>query len=175
MATQNLNNTAKGLFTYPGARAMLWVFFREGNPLYPVYFAASYSNQEWQSAYRYGSPGPGYTPESTSPDNPITSTGGIMNLGGVGGVRWEDTSNPKDRTQDQQSIMFFGEDGSNMFFEKGHHQIYSKFDRSDKVEGDRWNTTLGLVEEWTQGDYNQVVMGDVYVKVGNISQTAVLS
>jgi len=172
LATQNLNNTAKGLFTYPAAGAMLWVFFREGNPLFPVYFAASYSSAEWKSAYGYGSDGPGYRPEAT-PDNPVTSVGGIMNLGGVGGLRWEDTDHPTDVTQRQQSMMLFGQDGSNMFMGNGYHQIFSKFDRRDQVEGDRWNTTLGHKEDWVQGDHNHVTMGDVYVKIGNVSKPAV--
>ena len=62
VVTQNLNNVAKGLFTYPSAGAMLWVFFREGNPLFPVYFAASYSSSEWKSAYG----GNGVNPDGTN-------------------------------------------------------------------------------------------------------------
>jgi lysozyme family protein len=170
--TQNLNNVAKGLFTFPAAGAMLWVFFREGNPLYPVYFAASYSKEEWGSAYGLGSDGPGYRPTATE-DNPATSTGGMMNLNGVGGMRWESTSNPANRLEDQKSIMFFGEDGSNMFMGKGYHQIFSKFDRRDQVEGDRWSSTLGFKENMVQGDSNDVVLGDVFIKVGNVSQSAV--
>lgn len=171
VATQNLNNVAKGVFSFPAAGSMLWVFFREGNPLFPVYFAASYSQSEWQSAYQYGSPGPGYnpTPEKGQP----RSTGGIMNLNGVGGLRWEDTNCPQDSTKDQRSIMLFGEDGSNMFFGTGYSQIFSKFDRRDIVEGDRWETTLGFKEEWIQGDSNTVTMGDCYIKIGNVSQRAV--
>jgi hypothetical protein len=172
VVTQNLNGMAKGLFTYPAAGSMLWVFFREGNPLYPVYFAASYSQQEWSSAYGLASDGPGYKPVATD-DNPTISTGGVMNLNGVGGLRWESTDNPTDRNQDQKSIMLFGEDGSNLFMGKGLNQFYSKFDRRDQVEGDRWESTLGFKEEWTQGDSNSVVMGDVYVKIGNVSQPAV--
>jgi hypothetical protein len=171
-AIQNVNNVAKGVFSFPAAGAILWVFFREGNPLYPVYFAASYSGAEWGSAYRTGSDTNMYRPEAT-PDNPVTSTGGIMNLGGVGGIRWEDTMHPTDVTKRQQSMMVFGEDGSNMFMGKGYHQIFSKFDRRDQVEGDRWNTTLGFQEEWIQGNYNHVTMGDVFVKIGNVSKPAV--
>ena len=69
--------------------------------------------------------------------------------------------------------MLFGEDGSNLFMGKGLNQFYSKFDRRDQVEGDRWESTLGFKEQWTQGDSNSVVMGDVYVKIGNVSQPAV--
>ena len=44
-----------GVFAIPGPGAMLWVFFREGNPLFPVYFAASYGRTEWQNAYQANS------------------------------------------------------------------------------------------------------------------------
>jgi len=171
-AVLNLNNMAAGVFTYPAAGALLWVFFREGNPLYPVYFAANYGQQEWSSAYRLASDGAGYKPAPTE-DNPVTSTGGIWNIGKVGALRWEDTTNPLDPTQDKKSLMVAGYDGSNMFFNEGYHQIFSKFDRRDQVEGDRWESTLGYKEEWVQGDSNEVVMGDVFVKVGNITPPAV--
>jgi hypothetical protein len=68
--------------------------------------------------------------------------------------------------------MLFGEDGSNVFMGKGYNQIYSRFDRRDQVEGDRWTTTLGAKENWTQGDVNDVTMGDVFIKIGNCSSVA---
>jgi hypothetical protein len=172
MAVVNLNNMAKGVFSYPAAGAVLWVFFREGDPNFPVYFAANYGEREWQSAYRQGSEAPGMKPAPT-PDNSTTSTGGMMNLNGVGGMRWEDTTVPEDPTKDQKSLTIFGYDGSNMHFNEGYHQIFSKFDRRDSVEGDRWETTLGFKEEWVQGDSNEVCMGDVFVKIGNVSPPAV--
>jgi hypothetical protein len=165
------NDTAKGMFSYPSPGAMLWVFFQEGNPLFPVYFAANYGAAEWKSAYKYGSPGPGYQPEGTA-ENPTTSTGGVMNVG-PGVMRWEDTNDPKDNTKSQQSLYFGHSDGSNMLFNRGYHQIYSKFDRRDQVDGDRYHSTLGYKEEWVQGDSNSVTMGDVYIKIGNVSQPAV--
>jgi len=166
-AVMNLNNMAKGVFTYPAAGAVLWVFFREGNPLFPVYFAANYGQREWESAFRQGSDAPGYKPSPT-PNNPVVSTGTVANFG-VGGWRVEDTTDPTNPSNNQKSFMLFGHDGSNMFFNDGYHQMFSKFDRRDQVEGDRFNTTLGTKEEWVQSDSNQVVMGDQVIKVGNIS------
>jgi hypothetical protein len=171
-AVLNLNNMAKGVFTYPAAGALLWVFFREGNPLFPVYFAANYGASEWSSAYRTSSPAPGYQPAPVD-DSLITSTGGMMNLNGVGGLRWEDTNSPLDRTQDTKSIMLFGHDGSNIYLRDGYNQYFSKFDRRDQVEGDRFETTLGFKEDWVQGDSNEVVVGDLFVKVGNVSPPCV--
>ena len=171
VAQVNVNNMAKGLFSYPAAGAMLWCFFREGNPLYPVYFGVSYSSSEWSSAYRTGSPGIGYNPNPQ--DGSPRSTGGALNLNGVGGLHWADTTDPLDSTKNEKIITFFGEDGSNLFFGAGLTQFYSKFNRRDQVDGDRWQTTLGFKEEWVQGDSNQVVMGDLIVKVGNVGQPAV--
>ena len=169
-ATFDVNNTAKGLFSYPSPGALLWVFFQEGNPLFPVYFAANYGAGEWQSAYKNHSPGPGYSPTPTA--DGATSQGGLMNLNGVGGLRWDNTSHPTDSSQTHKSIMLFGEDGSNIFFNTGYTQYYSKFDRRDQVEKDRFETTLGNKETWVQGDDNKVVMGDLIIKVGNVSQPA---
>lgn len=166
-AVLNINNMAKGVFTYPAAGALLWVFFREGDPLFPVYFAASYGEREWQSAFRQGSDTPGYKP-GTDQNSPIVSTGTVLNWG-VGGIKVEDTTDPTNYKNNQKSVMLYGSDGSNMFFNEGYHQIFSKFDRRDQVEGDRFNSTLGIKEELVQSDSNSIVMGDQVIKVGNIT------
>lgn len=166
-AVLNINNMAKGVFTYPAAGALLWVFFREGDPLFPVYFAASYGEREWQSAFRQGSDAPMYKPAPT-PENPTISTGTEINWG-PGGLRIEDTTDPRDYRNNQKSLMLYGHDGSNMFFNDGYHQIFSKFDRRDQVDGDRFHSTLGIKEELVQSDSNSIVMGDQVIKVGNIT------
>lgn len=175
-AVMDINNMAGGMFSYPAAGALIWCFFREGNPLYPVYFAASYGQTEWQSAYRYNvaSPaqdGSGYKPAAT-PENPVISVGGRWNIGKVGALTWTDETDPNNPVNNQKSLMLASHDGSNMFFNEGYHQIFSKYDRRDQVEGDRWETTLGQKEEWVQGDSNLVVMGDMFVKVGNVGPEA---
>lgn len=173
-ATLDLNNMASGAFSYPAVGAMLWCFFREGNPLFPVYFAASYGQREWQSAYRYpvtnngAEPGPGYKP-STADGNPIVSHGGVTKYGRAGAIRWEDTIDPTDATKDEVSLMITGGDGSNMFFNLGYHQIFSKFDRRDQVDGDRWQVTMGSSEKWNQGHTNEVYIGDRTIIHGNIT------
>jgi hypothetical protein len=171
MSSINLNNMAKGLFTYPAAGAMLWTFFREGNPLFPVYFAASYSQAEWKSAYRYGSDGPSYKPAATK-DNPVISNGGIWNTG-VGGIAFKCQTDSTNFLNNEKSITLFGEDGSKLAMNTGCCDFVSKFDRRDHVEGDRFVRTLGYKEEWIQGSMNKVVMGNYTEKIGNCSQAAV--
>ena len=167
---KDINNMAKGMFAYPAAGAMVWVFFREGNPLYPVYFAASYSQAEWKSAYRGGPEGPGYKP--VAKEGETSSIGSIYNTG-VGGFFSQMDHNSSDSSKNTKSFMVFGEDGSNIYFGTGYNQYFSKFDRRDQVEGDRHESTLGFNETWVQGDSNSVVMGDQFVKIGNCTQEAV--
>ena len=40
-------------FVYHAVGAHVWVFFREGNPNFPVYFAASFGQSDWQGIYEY--------------------------------------------------------------------------------------------------------------------------
>jgi hypothetical protein len=167
----DINNMAKGVFTYPAAGAMLWVFFREGNPLFPVYFAANYGQREWESAFGRGSDAPGYKP-AVNDSNNIISTGTVINWG-VGGIRVENTTDPTTPTNNQKSVMFFGHDGSNMFINDGYHQLYSRFDRRDQVDGSRFQSTLGTKEEIVQSDSNSIIMGDRIIKIGNVSPDAV--
>lgn len=170
-STLNINNMAKGVFTYPSAGAVLWVFFREGNPLFPVYFAANYGKREWESAFRQGSDAPGHKPSPTQ-DNPVISTGTRIHWG-VAGIDVQNTTDPTNPTNNQRSVMLYGHDGSNMFINEGYHQIYSKFDRRDQVDGSRFQSTMGPKEEIVQSDSNSIVMGDRIIKVGNISPDAV--
>ena len=163
----NHNNTTKGMFSYPEPGAMLWVFFQEGNPLFPVYFAANYGASEWQSAYKNHSPGAGYA------NTPTVKSSGVVYNTGVGGFRSEDTTHTTDSTKNQKSFMVYGNDGSNMFFNDGYHQIFSKFDRRDQVEGDRFQSTLGYKEELVQGTNSHTTTGDIVIRVGNISQEAI--
>jgi hypothetical protein len=173
MAIENLNGLPKGMFSYPSAGAMLWVFFRDGNPQFPVYFATSYSQAEWSSAYNAGSPGNGLKPVPDASNPNVTSMGSIMNFNGVGGIRSTMTTNFLDHAQDEHVISLFGPDGSNMSIHNGYHQVFSKFDRRDAVEKDRFESTLGYKEEWVNGSKNIVVKGDLTIKIGDCSAEAV--
>jgi hypothetical protein len=47
----NYSNLARGLFTIPNVGSHVWVFFAEGNPNLPVYFAASHGEEDWNRIY----------------------------------------------------------------------------------------------------------------------------
>lgn len=170
---KNTNDSAKGLFTFPGPGAMVWVFFREGNPLYPVYFAASYSAGEWKSAYG----GASMNPEGTNNGTVGTQTANSMKLNpnGAGGIEITHVKDVSDPTgaKDKANVMLYSEDGSNMLFSKGYHQIYTRHDRRDKIDGKLYKTVGGTEEKWIEDDSNLNVRGNVFVKIGKIDKETV--
>ena len=46
------SNAAKGLFAVPNVGAHVWVFFRDGMPVYPVYIGTTYSEQDFKSIFQ---------------------------------------------------------------------------------------------------------------------------
>lgn len=165
---KNTNDCPKGMFAFPGVGAMVWVFFREGNPLFPVYFAASYSSGEWKGAYGGA---------SLSPDGTNNGTAGTqvastlkMNPNAGGGLEFthiKDNSDPSG-AGDKTVAMMYGDDGSNMMFSKGYHQIYTRHDRRDQIDGHLYKIVGGCEEQWIEEDSNNNIRGNLIVKVGKI-------
>ena len=50
-APSNYSNAAKGSFSIPNVGSHVWIFFREGNPQFPVYFGASFGQEDFRGIY----------------------------------------------------------------------------------------------------------------------------
>jgi hypothetical protein len=165
---KNTNDAAKGLFAFPGVGAMIWVFFREGNPLFPVYFAASYSSNEWRSAYNSS----GISPEGTNQGTTGSQAANSMKLnpnagGGLEFTHIKDASDPSG-AHDKAVAMIYGDDGSNMVFSKGYHQIYTRHDRRDQIDGHSYSIVHGAEERWVDDDSSVNIRGNVFIKIGKV-------
>jgi hypothetical protein len=145
---------------------MVWVFFREGNPLYPVYFAASYSAKEWSSVYRTSSESPlmAFGANGSVVKSDLFSFEGGNCFGSI------NNTNLTDSAENKSVFLIQGGDGSNMQLTNGQHQIYTRHNRRDQVDRDRFETTMGFKEQWVEGDYSINVRGDYIIKVGKIDQ-----
>lgn len=154
----------QGLFSVPNPGAMLWVFFREGDPLYPVYFAASYGSKEWSNAYKTSSPGAHYPgAEDTTPRNQA-----IFRPNQSGGLTFTDTMT---ESEDARSIRMFHANGAHMEFNLKGSVLYSPNEHFQQVAGNSYNSCLNR-EHWTQGFCNDVTIGDRVKIVGNASKEA---
>lgn len=166
---KNTNDQAKGLFTFPAVGAIVWVFFREGNPQYPVYFASSYSAKEWNSAYGGNSLNALGTNIGSIENQTSSTTNFIPNEGG--GLEFTSIKQHGDSSgaSNKTVAMFYGSDGSNMVIARGYHQLYSRHDRRDQTDGDKFSIVGGNVEEWIEGDSNTNCRGNLQVIIGKIN------
>ena len=174
----NMNNMASGLFCYPNAGALLWIFFREGNPRFPVYFAASYGQREWQSVYRY-SVNPdgtaqdtfGYKPVPTPEDGTISNSV-TMKLGPAGAITSNYTVNPNNVLGDQAHTALRGPDGAHYSMNLGYTEDHSPFDRVVHTGGDEFKHTSGYYSFLAQGGMNIYCLGDHVLSVGDNGPSA---
>lgn len=169
---KNTNDMAKGLFAFPNVGAMVWVFFREGNPLYPVYFAASYSSSEWQSAYRGSSlNASGTNTGNPSPDEIANSTN--LNFNSAGGIESTEVTSVSDPTKSKKVLMIHGPDGSNRAFTPGYVQDYTRGSKRDQVDSNSFRIVGGYEEKWVEADSSYNVRGNNIIKVGKFDQEAI--
>lgn len=169
---KNTNDMAKGLFAFPNTGAMVWVFFREGNPLFPVYFAASYSSTEWQSAYRGSSINASGTNTGNPSPNEISNSA-QMNFNSAGGIEATEVINASDPTKTKKVLMVHGPDGSNRAFTPGFAQDYIKGNFLQHVDSNSFRITHGYEEKWVEADSNYNIRGNHIVKVGKFDQEAI--
>jgi hypothetical protein len=166
----NTNNMPKGLFTYPAVGAMLWVFFREGNPLFPVYFAASYSKNEWAGAYGNSSPAVG-NPGETNP--PGVATQSTTFNSGAGGFKTEQVIDQNDITKNRTNFTLFGPGTNQLTFTDGGAYFYFRDYLRHQVEGPLYESVLGTHESWIQGDSNSVFLGARKIITGTLTKESI--
>ena len=164
-AAEPLDTTgmAQGMFGIPGPGAMLWVFFREGDPLFPVYFAASYGATEWQSAYKASSPAP-YGPQENNSNS--ISNQAVFRPNNAGALTFTGAVNSE---KDSRAVRMAHANGGYLELHPYGTVHYSPNEHLEQVAGTNYSYCLNR-EEWTQGDSNKVVIGNQWVVVGNPSQ-----
>lgn len=153
----------QGLFAHPAPGAMLWVFFREGNPMFPVYFAASYGTAEWENIQKANS-----TPlnDAQNGGSEITSNS-IIRPNNAGAIQF--TGTVDNSGKDKRTVRVAHANGGYMEFHASGSMQFSPNEHMRHTAGTDYSYCLNR-EEWTQGTNNQVTLGDLYVIVGNPSQ-----
>jgi hypothetical protein len=154
---------AQGMFGVPGPGAMLWVFFREGDPMFPVYFAASYGAAEWQSAYKASSP-PAYGPQENSSTSISNQT--VFRPNNAGAITF---TGAIDAEKDARTVRMAHANGGYVELHPYGTVHYSPNEHLEQVAGTSYKYCLNR-EEWTQGDDNRVTIGNQWVVIGNPSQ-----
>ena len=171
------SNRAKGTFGVPNVGAHVWVFFNEGDILRPIYFASSFGKEDWKGIYDSfdetgdNSPGqdyPGYF------ENYSLSGKNVLDIN-VETYRNKYVINQKGgtiefvNTDNRETLKFTHYSGS--FKEFNNYTNIELATQSDQklVQQDQFLTVNGFKNLYVGRDFDSVIRGDVYKKVGNLN------
>lgn len=167
------SNKAKGSFSIPPVGSHLWLFFIDGNPMYPVYFAASHGAEEWQGVYEFTDYPDSY--ENKKPSNnggedhniEIYRNKYLINQKG-GTLEFINTDN-------KESLKLSHYGGSSIIFTNPTAIYLATANEQHLVLGDKFETVRGTDNFYVDGDKDITVRGDVYRKVGSLDSAATQS
>jgi len=169
------SNCGKGQFAIPDVGAHVWVFFREGNPQYPVIFGTMLGSSDWKSVYQGEDNFPVDYPgdynnvgkadlQDYSPD--VETYRGKMVLNQKGGVI--EVVN----TDNKEAIRFTGYSGSYTELNNDSSVEFNANNKQILTLADHFETINGYKNEFTQRDLDEIVRGDHFEKVGNFNKDA---
>ena len=159
----DMTGVPQGMFAYPAPGALLWVFFREGDPLFPVYFAASYGATEWQNAQKASSP-PLYGPQAGQQSE--FNNQSMYRPNNAGAIVFTDSATTE---KNNRTVRVAHANGGYFEMHPTGTTHYSPNEHMQQVAGTNYNYCLNR-EEWTQGTDNRVTIGNQWVVIGNPSQ-----
>ena len=159
----DMTGVPQGMFAYPAPGALLWVFFREGDPLFPVYFAASYGATEWQNAQKASSP-PLYGPQAGQQSE--FNNQSMFRPNNAGAIVFTDSATTE---KNNRTVRVAHANGGYFEMHPTGTTHYSPNEHMQQVAGTNYNYCLNR-EEWTQGTDNRVTIGNQWVVIGNPSQ-----
>jgi hypothetical protein len=164
------SNSGKGSFAIPNVGSHVWVFFNAGDPLKPVIFSTSHGASEWNSIFdaTVGQPGLDYPGEWEN-----TSIGS-------GTINAETYRNKYVINQKGGTLAFVNTDNRELLKLTHYSGSFKEFNNQANIElatnndqklvlGDLFQTVRGSRNEFTQKDYDNVIAGDHYRKVGDLN------
>jgi hypothetical protein len=168
------NNRAKGVFGIPNVGSHVWVFFNNGNPMSPVYFAAAFGDEDWKGIYDENDnvdgidyPGtyenksdkvdPSYNHNTETYRNKfvINQKGGVLEF---------------INTDNREALKLSHHSGSYKEFNNATTTELATGNDQKLVMADQFLTVRGHRNEYTDYDYELIVRGDHYKKIGNFSK-----
>jgi len=164
------SNKAKGSFGIPPVGSHLWVFFIDGNPMYPVYFAASHGAQEWQNVYEltdypYSYENKKPNTKQTDHNVEIYRNKYLINQKG-GTLEFVNTDN-----REAVNITHYG--GSFISLTNPTSIYLATANEQHLILGDKFETIRGSDNYYVDGDNDTTVRGDLYRKIGSLDAGAI--
>ena len=162
------SNKAKGSFGIPSVGSHVYVFFREGNPLFPVLQGASFGTSDWKGIYDNEVDYPGkyenYDASSTEEDVNVDNYRNKYVLNQKGGVFEIVNTDLNEKLKLTHYSGSFKE-----FNNQTNIELASKNDQK-LVLNDQFNTVQGNKNEYTGKNLDTIITRDNYRKVGTLNK-----
>lgn len=166
------SNTPKGSFSIPNVGSHVWVFFKDGDPNEPVYWAVSYGRDDWRLIYNitdedrgldypgiYENVSKGQDPSYTTDTETYRNKFVINQKGGV--IEFVNSDNRELLRMTHYSGSF------KEFNNYANVELASNNDQK-LVLTDQYETVRGFKNSYVERDYDFIVRGDRYKKIGNL-------
>jgi len=161
------SNAARGAFAIPAVGSHVWVFFREGNPQFPVYFAASFGQSDWTGIYgkqaQEDYPGTYENKKTSEIDHNVATYRNKYVINQKGG------SLEFINTDLNEKVKLSHYSGS---FKEMTNEATIELAATNKntlVLNDTYDTTKGFKNEFTGKNLDEIVYRDKYKKVGSLN------
>jgi len=165
------SNSAKGVFSVPNVGAHVWVFFRDGSPLYPVYFGAAFGQEDLNSIFKSG--------DGSYPDYP----GSYENKNPRAGAPTVDHSTYRNKmvinqrgaaieiinTTDRESYKVTHFNGGFYELNNKYTSLFNPKNFQLLTLKDKFETINGHSNLFVQRDSDNIIQGDHWLKVGNFN------
>ncbi len=162
------SNKAKGSFGIPSVGSHVYVFFRDGNPLFPVLIGASFGKSDWEGIYDSNLDYPGkyenYNASNTEDDVNVNNYRNKYVLNQKGGVFEIVNSDLNEKIKLTHYSGSFKE-----FNNQTNIELATKNDQK-LVLNDQYSTVQGNKNDYTGKNLDTVITRDNYRKVGNLNK-----
>ena len=166
------SNKPKGAFCIPAVGSHLWVFFQNGDPMYPVYFATSHGAKEWQEVYEttdypdsFENKAPATTQETNTNHNVETYRNKYLINQKGGTLEFTNTDN-------KEALKLTHYSGSTIQFTNPATIYLATANEQHLILGDKFETVRGSDNYYTDGDQDTVIRGDLYRKIGSLDASS---
>ena len=178
------SNLARGLFTIPNVGAHVWVFFQDGDPKYPVYFAAAAGEEDWKRIYTLNQETKEDLNDFGSPDYPQSfenvnvEDGGFLNTNAKT-FRSKTVLNSNKHTIElidtdlREIVKFTHYSGSFLEFNNYTTTQLAVGNDQKLVIGDQFLTVKKNQSTFIQDHAEQIVGGDVFKTIGQFDKHTV--
>ena len=163
------SNCAKGSFSIPNVGAHVWVFFQDGDPLIPVIFAAMHGREDWKGIYdsqdEHGMDYPGAY-ENVSKDEERVFDANTETYRNKYVINQKGGTLEFVNTDNREILKMTHYSGSFMEFNNHTNIQFAAVNNQKLVQEDEYDTVKGFRNEYTERDFDHIVRGDHYHKVG---------